>query len=476
MLTTRRVAALALVLAVAPASSSSAPPAPPVQAEARDMRLVGHEALQGRSAYQPVITRQGSRVIAYVGHHAGDALNALTGRTEPNGTSIVDVTEPARPRYLHHIPGSGGAQMARVCHGGDLPRAGKARTYLLRTLGDRAHEIWDVTDPARPSSLTTIMDGLNGTHKNWWECDTGIAYLVSDGRPAGWRTNRMTKIFDLGDPARPRFVRDFGLAGQEPGATGPAPPGLHGPISFRGRVYFAYGTGADGVLQIVDRERLLNGDPSVPDRFRPTAASLRYPEVGRLDMPPEWGGHTAFPVLGIDVPGFAPDQRRRRDIVVLVSEALRDRCAEPRHLAFLVDVTTPSRPFPISSVPGPDGDFCQRGGRFGPHASNESFAPAFYGRAVFVSWFNAGVRAIDIRDPFRPREVASFVPAPTALTRRVCWSADGGERCRPVVQTNNVEVDDRGYVYLSDRAGTGLHIVELTGTARALIDPSALRP
>jgi hypothetical protein len=130
---------------------------------------------------------------------------------------------------------------------------------------------------------------------------------------------------------------------------------------------------------------------------------------------------------------------------------------------FLVDVTTPSRPFPIASVAGPDGDFCQRGGRFGPHASNESFAPAFYGRVVFVSWFNAGVRAIDIRDPFRPREIASFVPAPTALTR-------GG-----VVQTNNVEVDDRGHVYLTDRAGTGLHIVELTGAARAIIDPGALR-
>jgi len=27
-------------------------------------------------------------------------------------------------------------------------------------------------------------------------------------------------------------------------------------------------------------------------------------------------------------------------------------------------------------------------------------------------------------------------------------------------------VDDRGYVYLADRADTGLHIVELTGSAR----------
>jgi hypothetical protein len=35
-----------------------------------------------------------------------------------------------------------------------------------------------------------------------------------------------------------------------------------------------------------------------------------------------------------------------------------------------------------------------------------------------------------------------------------------------VIQTNNVEVDERGFIYLTDRAGTGLHIVELTGTGR----------
>jgi hypothetical protein len=42
------------------------------------------------------------------------------------------------------------------------------------------------------------------------------------------------------------------------------------------------------------------------------------------------------------------------------------------------------------------------------------------------------------------------------------------ERCKVAIQTNNVEVDDRGYVYLADRANTGLHIVELTGAARSI--------
>jgi hypothetical protein len=33
-------------------------------------------------------------------------------------------------------------------------------------------------------------------------------------------------------------------------------------------------------------------------------------------------------------------------------------------------------------------------------------------------------------------------------------------------RTNNVEVDDRGYIYIVDRANTGMHILELSGSAR----------
>jgi hypothetical protein len=71
--------------------------------EARDMRLVGYNDLPSRSAYQPIIQQQGGRFIAYIGHHGGAAVNPMNGRNEPNGTSIVDVTDPNNPRYLHHI-------------------------------------------------------------------------------------------------------------------------------------------------------------------------------------------------------------------------------------------------------------------------------------------------------------------------------------------------------------------------------------
>ena len=49
---------------------------------AQNMALLGHEELQGRSAYQPLVRENHGRWIAYVGHHGGKTLNTLTGREE----------------------------------------------------------------------------------------------------------------------------------------------------------------------------------------------------------------------------------------------------------------------------------------------------------------------------------------------------------------------------------------------------------
>jgi len=434
------------------------------------MELVGFHDLQGRSAYQPLVHRQGDRWIAYIGHHGGHSRNPLSDAEEPNGTSILDVTDPKSPRYLAHVPGepgkdeAGGAQMVRVCDGSQLPKGDRSKVYLLRNYGDTAHEVWDVTDPAKPARVSTVVDRLKGTHKSWWECDTGIAFLVSGVE--GWRARRHPQVYDLSDPAKPVFIRNFGLPGHEPGASGPVPSTLHGPISTgakHNRVYFAYGANSKGVLQIVDREKLLNGPKE------PTPANLVHPQIARLDLPPQFGAHTGFPLLGMEIAEFAKDKdARRRDFVVVTGETFRNECQEARQMVIFVDVTDETRPVGVSSwaVPERSGDFCGRGGRFGTHSSNESFAAVYYKRIMFFAHFNAGVRALDIRDPFRPSEIAYYIPAVTARTEKRCVGKGAEERCKTAIQTNNVEVDERGYIYAVDRANTGMHILRLTGAAR----------
>src|SRR5438445_311706 len=205
------VAAAALMILAPPALAQSPKIGDPP--EAKNMRLVGYNDLHGRSAYQPTIHHQGSRYIAYVGHHGGtpevpQPINRLTGQAENNGTSIVDVTDPSQPKYLAHIP------------------------------------------------------GLQGHY-------------------------------------------------QEAGAQG-------------NRGYFGYGTNKGGVLQIVDREKLLNGPKE------PTAENLRYPVVGQVDMLPFNGAHTVFPMLKMPVAEFAKDKDGKvRDFVMIVDEQILNECQEP---------------------------------------------------------------------------------------------------------------------------------------------------
>jgi len=428
------------------------------------MKLVGTSDLQARSAYQPTIHHQGDRWIAYIGHHGGTddipaPVNPMTERAEPNGTSIVDVTDPAKPKYLAHIPGQegkyegGGAQMVRVCDGKGLPKAIPMPSTCCAPSAARGMKSGMSPQPEKPVLVSRIAGGLKDTHKNWWECDTGIAFLVS-GAP-DWRTRRMTQVYDLSDSRQSK--EDSRLRSPRPGAgsTGAVPTDLHGPISTGpdgNRVYFGYGTNKGGFIQIVDREKLLKGPAE------PTAENLRLPEVSRLAMSALNGAHTTFPMLKMPIAEFAKDKDgKSRDIMMVVDEAILNECAEPRQMVWFADVTIENRPMMISSytVPEASGNFCQRGGRFGSHSSNESMAPVFYRRwrlspssmPAFAPWISA--------TPYHPVEVGYFIPSITKATDRRCVTVDGKERCKVAIQTNNVETDERGYVYIVDRANTG---------------------
>ena len=473
---------------------------------------LGHNDLQGRVTYQTTVhTYPDGRVIAFAGHFNGLMLNPMTGVIERNGTSIVDVTDPRHPVYLRHlIADKGGARMVKLCDGSVLPHGLKNHVYLLRENGAVSHEVWDVTDPKLPTLVSTPVSGLDVTHRNWWDCSTGIAYIVggatkvSDAGFDGWNNksspNQHLKIFDLSNPAQPKYIVDFGFPGQNPGSTflmpgtenttKTVPPGVHGPIvvsTFRGkavnRLYMPYGVGSDGIVQINDLTKVLPppyGTGQYANPARPTDAELLQGQIGVLFMPGAEGGHSSMPYYGITLQQYANfTDNNVRDILALSSEETDNRCTGSPHLLYLLDITqkigqggstsAEQHPWPISTVTVNDfsgrPNFCSRGTRFGVHSMAENFNDPFYGRLMTSAWFDAGLRVTDIRDPYHPVEVAHFVAPVNSFTQPSSSVINGVTFTALDVSCDNPDVDDRGLLYCGDRVGGGLDIVKLTGRA-----------
>src|SRR2546429_7191003 len=152
---------------------------------------------------------------------------------------------------------------------------------------------------------------------------------------------------------------------------------------------------------------------------RPPRSTL-FPYTTLFRSPPNIGAHTAFPLIGMDIAEFARDKEGgKRNFVAIVDESLVNECQEARQMLWIADVTTEARPMGVASwtVPEDGGRFCERGGRFGTHSSNENFTPIYYRRILFVAHFNAGVRALDIRDPLQPKEIGcTSQPLPAKRT------------------------------------------------------------
>jgi hypothetical protein len=537
-----RTVLFAATLAILVFSSGAMAASVTQSGEQKNMRRVGHTDLQGRPSYQPnVIQYPDGRFIAFAGTHNNIPVprpgftflpNPLNNNAdEPNGTMIIDVTDPANPKEMSHIPvplPGGQAQMARMCLGSVLPGGDRNKVYLLRNIqGSTAsgYEQWDVTDVKKPV-LVKSLTGIRSTHKDWWECSTGIAYMpgskdsvLVSGTPL-WRQSQAMLVFDWSNPHNgkpPVYIRTFGLPGGQPGATGAIPNSLHGPISAyehpdaanrlsRGataddiignRIYAAWGVGDDGVMTIIDRKKLLPkeyGGTWVPATANsldaPTEAELigpNSPTVGYFLMSPDQGGHTSMPVFGLKPASYqAYTEFQTRDIVLLASEATADLCDEAPHWTFIVDVTVENS---MTAPPGtrvqhdpyqgpmvlstmsvdpfegnkyPRGNYCARGARFGTHSSEENFNNPLYGKLTAIALFTGGVRIWDIREPQAPVEVGFYVPEANANTR----VPDG-------YMTNNVEIDDRGFIYVVDRNGAGLDILQLTGKALDIAFPAA---
>ncbi len=178
--------------------------------------------------------------------------------------------------------------------------------------------------------------------------------------------------------------------------------------------------------------------------------------ISHLDFSPPFSGiHTTVPFNGMKVPNFTKGMGDVRNFLAISEEAIAFDCQELRRQLYIVDATVEANPIPIATFKVPDGDFCERGGRFGPHQFAETKDGEIIGGSLlYVAYFSAGLRIVDISDPFRPKEVGFYIPDTTEKTKA---------RGKRVIQTNDVDLDHRGLIYTTDRAGTGLHILEYLG-------------
>ena len=85
------------------------PAADPMSDGAQNVRLVGHNDLQGRTALM-VQTKSdpANGNWVYVGHHESfrdgkPLLNPITGKMEFNGTSILEISDPANQIGRAHV-------------------------------------------------------------------------------------------------------------------------------------------------------------------------------------------------------------------------------------------------------------------------------------------------------------------------------------------------------------------------------------
>jgi hypothetical protein len=406
----------------APASADSIPQG----SAAFNMKAIGYTGVGGRGgAFKMVVRRVGDKWYMYAGH------------LWDSGWSILDVTDAANPKFLKFVPGPDNTNTIQMeIHGNTMITALQRRPPNWggdpKRPNDEGAIIWDISDPVNWKKLSQWKTGANGIHRIGYP---GGNYFNAAATMPGFR-GQILVFVDISDPTNPKEAGRWWLHGQKDGET-PARTDIsfHGPaiISEDGKkAYVGYGPEA-AILDISD---------------------IAHPKpIGELTLSPPFGGipvHDVFPIPG-------------RQLLYAHAEATGGgdspdgplACTGALPLNGLIDIKDETHPrlrsiFPTPEPPksAPYRDFCEKGGRFGPHNTNlEYHLPDVEKQAelIYATFFNAGLRIFDVKDATLPKEVAWFVP-PTPVKRYGPLPYD-----KLVSETEDVLVDTRGNIFITDK-------------------------
>jgi len=404
----------------------------PDQALSFNLRLIAHHELQGFGGMGEGMAMQQAR--------DGRRILWLAHESAPKNFTGVDVTDPRAPRVVVQT---------------ELPHA-KVRSNSLDVVGDvmavayqtqttgltpAGFDLFDISVPEQPK-LISHFDASGphsrGVHALWF-VDGEFVHMASgaaDFQPRHPNDDQFYRIVDVRNPSRPTEVGRWWLPGTREGDSAPSPPRLdpkfdagfraHNTNVFPQRPDRAYVGYIDGGAVILD----------IADKAHPKL-------VGRWQYSPPFNGftHTVLPLFD-------------RNLLIVSDECVKDDGFDWPKLVWVVDARVESNPVPVSTLPAaPHAVFAHRGGRFGAHNLHENLpVPTSWSsdQLVIGTFFNAGVRAYDISNPYQPQEVAYFVPGAPALARA------------GAIQLNDVYVDDRRIVYTVDRFVGGLYVLEMT--------------
>ncbi len=389
----------------------------------KNVRVIGHTDLDGWGDTFQIQVRDGT---AYV---------AASGACGHVGMTVLDVSNPAKPKVVHRIV--------------DKP---SVRTHKLLLVEDALYtnseivpsendpeaigglRIFDLKNPQKPRFVNYLEAEGRGLHRPIYDKERKLLYCSAfkDGC-----RGKVMNIYDVRDPFEPELLGQGWIEGQNE-AAGEEPSWDFDLVGWGCWLHEANPWGNYATCGF------WNGGIALFDTTDP-----RHPKFLWRHNPHEthgWpGGYHTFLVP----PGG--------EFAVVTTECVTPNCAHPPAFVTFYDMRNPMHPLPVStyhpteidpiSMRPKDMSWCETGARYGAH---NVWLDMRRDDLVYIVWYNGGLRIIDWSNPFQPKEAGYFVP--------------GGNAERYCPQSNDVFFDRAtGLAYVGDRWGLGLHIVEYTG-------------